>query len=53
MTKYNHLTLDQRYAIYGLNQEGFTQRYIAKQLSIHPSTVNRELHRHRVNRSDG
>ena len=45
MTKYKQLTLDQRYVIYGLNQEGFTQRYIAGQLGAHPSTVNRELHR--------
>jgi IS30 family transposase len=45
MTKYKQLTLDQRYVIYGLNQEGFTQRSIAGQLGVHPSTVNRELHR--------
>ena len=40
MTKYKQLTLDQRYVIYGLYQEGFTQRYIAGQLGVHPSTVN-------------
>ncbi len=51
MTKYKQLTLDQRYIIYGLNQEGFTQRYIAGQLQMHPSTVNRELRRNSTKES--
>lgn len=42
---YNHLSLEQRYQIEALNKAGQTQKSIALQLGIHPSTVSRELRR--------
>ncbi len=47
-TSQNHLTLDDRYKIEeGLN-EGITLSMIAKQIGKAPSTVSREIQRHRL-----
>ena len=42
---YNQLTREQRYAIYLGMQEGRTLTAIARQISVHKSTVSRELKR--------
>ena len=42
---YKQLTLEQRYILYTLKQEKFSQREIAKRLSVNVSTVSRELRR--------
>lgn len=46
---YRQLTQEQRYAIYTLRKEGFSQRRIARCVGVHPSTISRELRRN-VNR---
>ena len=43
MTHYTQLTQEQRYQIYALNKAGFTQKAIAIDLGVHPSTISREL----------
>ena len=45
--KYNQLTEGERYQIYGLDKEGFTQKEIAKNLNRSASTISRELKRNR------
>ena len=40
---YNHLTREQRYAIYLGLQEGKSRKAIARQIKVHPSTVGREI----------
>lgn len=45
--KYSQLTEGERYQIYGLLKEGFTQKAIAKNLDRHPSTISRELKRNK------
>lgn len=40
-----HLTLEQRYRIEALHQAGHSQKDIAGYLSVHPSTISRELRR--------
>ena len=42
---YNQLTREQRYAIYLGIQEGKSQRAIARQINVSPSTVSREIRR--------
>lgn len=48
--KYSQLTLEQRYQIYAMKKAGFKQNKIAAEISIHPSTVSRELRRNRGQR---
>ena len=43
--RYKQLTLDQRYEIYGLIQANFSETEIAKRLSVHKTTIYRELTR--------
>jgi len=45
MNKYRQLTPEQRYAIYSLNKDEYSLRKIARIISVHPSTVSRELNR--------
>lgn len=45
--KYHQLTREQRYAIYLGIKEGKSQKAIARQINVHPSTVSRELSRNR------
>ena len=42
MTHYTQLTQEQRYQIYALNKAGFTQKAIAIDPGVHPSTISRE-----------
>ena len=42
---YKHLTREQRYAIYLGLQEGKSQKAIARQINVHPSTICREIKR--------
>ena len=42
---YNQLTREQGYAIYPGIQEGRSQRAIARQINVSPSTVSREIGR--------
>jgi IS30 family transposase len=44
---YNQLTEGQRYQIYALLKEGFSQKAIADNIECHPSTICRELKRNR------
>ena len=44
---YNQLTLQKRYQISALQKVGYNQKDIAKELSVHPSTISRELRRNR------
>jgi len=43
--KYTQLTLSKRYHISTLNKQGYSQRYIASEVEVHPSTISRELRR--------
>jgi len=43
--KYTQLTLSKRYHISTLNKQGYSQKYIAKEVGVHPSTISRELRR--------
>lgn len=45
--KYTQLTEGERYQIYGLLKEGFSQKAIACNLERHPSTISRELKRNK------
>lgn len=45
MSQYQQLTEDDRIEIYAMKQAGKSQAYIAKQLTVHPSTISRELAR--------
>lgn len=47
---YQQLTREQRYQIYALKKEHHTQEQIAANLSVHPSTISRELRRNRGQR---
>ena len=42
---YRQLTLEQRYLIYKLRKEQYSQKRIAELIRVHPSTVSRELSR--------
>jgi IS30 family transposase len=48
MTKYNHLSQDQRYQIEALKQAGQNQTQIAKILGVHKSSISREIKRNSV-----
>jgi len=43
--KYKQLTLMERYHIYLCLERGSSQKEIAKQLNVHPSTISREIRR--------
>lgn len=45
MPSYNRLTGDNRIELYALKKAGLTQKAIAAQLDVHPSTISRELKR--------
>ncbi|QGA10541.1 IS30 family transposase [Acinetobacter wanghuae] len=45
---YTHLTQEERYQIFTLLREGFSQRYIAWRLNRSPSTISREINRNRA-----
>lgn len=45
MPSYNRLTGDNRIELYALKKAGLSQKAIAAQLDVHPSTINRELKR--------
>ena len=42
---YQHLTCEQRYHIEAYKKAGFTQKYIANEIKVSPSTISRELKR--------
>ena len=44
---YRQLTLEKRYHISALQKSGLNQKEIAQKLSVHPSTISRELRRNR------
>jgi IS30 family transposase len=46
---YKHLKPEQRYQLEALLSAGHTQRFIATQLNVHPSTISRELKRNGSN----
>jgi len=43
--RYKQLTLQKRYQISTLLEYGYTQKEIAKELGVHPSTISREIRR--------
>ena len=45
MERYTQLAREQRYQIYSLRKNGFTQSQIADHLGVHKSTISRELRR--------
>jgi IS30 family transposase len=45
MTHYTQLTQEQRYQIYAMNKAEMTQKDIAQEIGVHPSTISRELKR--------
>jgi IS30 family transposase len=45
LKNYNHLCLEQRYQIEALFKAGRSQKSIAEQIGVHPSTICRELKR--------
>lgn len=45
MRRYNQLTQEERYQIYACKKAGWTQKQIALDLGVHPSTISRELRR--------
>lgn len=47
MKRYKHLSQEQRYHIYALLKVGLSQKKIAQELSVCPSTISRELHRNK------
>lgn len=47
--RYTQLTLRKRYHISALQKAGFNQKEIAQELSVHPSTISRELKRNSDN----
>lgn len=50
MRRYAQLTQEERYQIGELRQECYTQKEIAAELGVHPSTISRELRRNRGQR---
>ena len=45
MPSYNRLTASKRIELYALKKAGLSQKAIAAQLDVHPSTISRELKR--------
>jgi transposase, IS30 family len=50
MLSYKQLTQEQRYQIYAFRKAGFSNLFIAAELTVHPSTISRELRRNRGER---
>ena len=50
LISYHHLTYEDRCQIYALTKSGRSKSAIAKQLSVHPSTIVRELSRNKGKR---
>lgn len=46
--KYTQLTINERYAIFSLLEEGKTKKQIAQAINRHPSTITRELNRNKT-----
>lgn len=44
---YHQLTLEKRYTLYVLKQEGLSMRSIAELLGVHASSISREFHRNK------
>ncbi len=42
---YKHLTLKERYHMHAYRSAGYSQKEIAEQLGVHPSTISREIKR--------
>ena len=42
---YQHLTIEQRYHIEAYKKAGYTQKFIANELEVSPSTISREIKR--------
>jgi transposase, IS30 family len=53
MKKYSQLTLEQRYKIEALYNEGYSFSYIADRVGVHKSTINREMKRNVPKRGIG
>src|SRR5690606_2215054 len=51
--KYNQLTLEQRYVIATLHEQGYSQSKIADVIGVHKSTICRELKRNVPQRGIG
>ncbi len=51
MTKYTHLTQEQRYHISALKQTNISQAEIARRIGVHKSTISRELKRNKGKKS--
>lgn len=47
----SHLTLEQRYEIFYLKNQGWNNKNVAKQIGVHPTTITRELERNSDKRS--
>lgn len=47
---YKQLTQSQRYVICALNKRNYTQKEIAEEVGVHPSTISRELRRNKGQR---
>ena len=47
MNHYTQLTQEQRYQIYAMNRADMTQKDIAQEIGVHPSTISRELKRNK------
>ena len=45
MKTYKHLSQEQRYHIYALRKAGFSQKEIAQEIQVSPSTICREIRR--------
>ncbi len=43
-----HLTKEQRYVITAMHKNGFSQKSIAEEIAVSPSTISRELSRNRT-----
>ena len=50
MGRYTQLTQEQRYQIYAFMKAGFTQKEVAVETGVHPSTISREVRRNRGRR---
>jgi len=50
MGRYTQLTQEQRYQIYAFMKAGFTQKEVAVETGVHPSSISREVRRNRGRR---
>lgn len=46
------ITATQRYTIFSLQQQGCTQKFIAKAIGVHKSTISRELRRNKTDKGN-